>query len=158
MNWTLTISPWFGFLWLHCNKKSTYYKRLLRIACGHYCSSFEELLDKNGAVMIHQRNVRVLATEMYEISNRLSPIFMVQMMSELDILCHTRSSCRTKLDIDGNITDVSKNWSTNMTKWAQLYRIKSIRWLGAKIELWSLKTLKKLCHLTSFKQNERILF
>ena len=35
--------------------------------------------------------LRVLAIEMYRISNGLSPTFMVEMMNELDILYHTRS-------------------------------------------------------------------
>ena len=55
-------------------------------------------MDKDGAVTIHQRNLRALAIEMYKISNGL------------DIPWNTtRSSCQIKLDIDGNITDVSKN-------------------------------------------------
>ena len=34
-------------------------------------SSFNELLEKDGFVSIHERNVQVLATEMYKISNGL---------------------------------------------------------------------------------------
>ena len=56
------------------------HKRALRIAYDDYCSSFEELLDKDGAVTIHQRNLRALAIEMYKISNGLSPTFMVEMI------------------------------------------------------------------------------
>ena len=47
------------------------HKRALRIACDEYCSSFEKLLDKDGVVTIHQRNLRALAIEMYKISNGL---------------------------------------------------------------------------------------
>ena len=58
--------------------------------------------------MIHQRNVRVLAIEMYEISNRLSPTFMVELMNELDNPYHARSSCQVEVHIERNISDLQK--------------------------------------------------
>ena len=39
-------------------------------------SSFKELLEKDSSVSIHERNVQILATEMYEISNNFSPPHM----------------------------------------------------------------------------------
>ena len=39
-------------------------------------SSFNELLEKDGSVSIHERNLQVLATEMYKISNGLSTPLM----------------------------------------------------------------------------------
>ena len=77
--------------------------------CDDYCSSFEELLNRVGSLTIHQRNRRALAIEMFEIFNWLSSTLMVEMMDELDIPYQTRWSCQIKLDIDSNITDVSKN-------------------------------------------------
>ena len=90
-------------------KSNRLHERSLRIAYDNYCSSFEELLNKVGSLTIHQRNRR--AIEMYEISNWLSPTFMVKMMDELDIPYQTRWSCQIKLDIDGNITDISKKFN-----------------------------------------------
>ena len=58
------------------------HQRALRIAYDDYCSSFEELLNKDGSVTIHQRNLRALAIEIYKISNGLSPTFLVEMMNE----------------------------------------------------------------------------
>ena len=58
--------------------------------------------------MIHQCNVRVLAIKIYEISNGLTTTFIVEMMNELDIWYHTRSSCQVEVDIDGNISDLQK--------------------------------------------------
>ena len=75
-------------------KMSKLHKRTLRIAYDEYCSSFEELLDKDWSVTIHQHNLRALAIEMYKISNGLSPTFMVEMMNEIDIPYNTRSSCQ----------------------------------------------------------------
>ena len=38
--------------------------------------SFKELLEKDSSVSIHQRNVKVLTTEMCKVSNNFSPIHM----------------------------------------------------------------------------------
>ena len=71
-------------------------------------TTFEELLDNDGAVTIHQRNLRAFAIEMHKISNGLSPTFMVEMIKELDFPYYTRSSCQGEVDIDGNIADFTK--------------------------------------------------
>ena len=52
------------------------YERFLRIICNDKQSSFNELLEKDGSVSIHERNLQVLATEMYKISNGLSTLLM----------------------------------------------------------------------------------
>ena len=36
-------------------------------------SSFEELLDKDGSVILHKRNLKVFATDMFKIYRNLSP-------------------------------------------------------------------------------------
>ena len=36
-------------------------------------SSFEELLDKDGSVILHKRNLKVFATDMFKIYWNLSP-------------------------------------------------------------------------------------
>ena len=45
---------------------------------------------------------------MYTVSRGISPKFITEMKTELDIQCHTRSSCQVEVDIDGNITDFTK--------------------------------------------------
>ena len=111
-------------------------ERALRIAHDDYYSSFEELLDKDGAVKIHQRKSWGMAIEMYKISNGLWPTFMAEMMNEIDIPYYT-SPCEVEVDIDGNITDFTKksNWRCDKVKISR-YGSKSIRWLGPKI--WAL--------------------
>ena len=68
---------------------------------------------------------------------------MIEMMNEIDIPYNTRSSCQVEVDIDGYITDFTKNRITDVTKTSR-----SIRWLGPKI--WALipEEVKKLPHLT----------
>ena len=52
------------------------YKMCLRTIYNDKHSSFNELLEKDGSVSIHEQNLRVLATEMYKISNDLSMLLM----------------------------------------------------------------------------------
>ena len=47
-------------------------ERCLRIVYNDKQSSFNELLEKDGSVSIHMRNIQILATEMYKLINNLS--------------------------------------------------------------------------------------
>ena len=77
-----------------------FHEGALRIAYEDFESSFEQLLSKDGSVMIHQRNLRVLALEMHKITYKLSPEFMWDMVEEINSKYHTRSSC--KIDYNEN--------------------------------------------------------
>ena len=56
------------------NKKiNRLYERCLRIVYNDKQPSFNELLEKDGSVSIHMRNIQILATEMYRLINNLSP-------------------------------------------------------------------------------------
>ena len=56
------------------NKKiNRLHERCLRIIYFDKQSSFEELLEKDSSVSIHERNIQILATEMYEVSKGASP-------------------------------------------------------------------------------------
>ena len=52
-----------------------HHKIYLRIIYNHKKSSFKELLEKDSSVSIHERNVQILATEIHNINNNLSPPF-----------------------------------------------------------------------------------
>ena len=55
------------------SKINMLHERFLRIVYSDKQSSFEELLEKEGSVSIHQRNLQVLATEMYKVRKGISP-------------------------------------------------------------------------------------
>ena len=58
------------------NKINRLYERSLRIVYNDKQSSFNELLEKDGSVSIHMRNIQILATEMYQLINKLSSPIM----------------------------------------------------------------------------------
>ena len=49
------------------------HERCLRITYNDKQSSFKKLLEKDRSVSIHERNVQILASEMYKVSNNFSP-------------------------------------------------------------------------------------
>ena len=69
------------------------HERALRIAYKNSCTSFENLLEKAESVSIHQRNLKLLATEIFKTQRQLSPSFMKQIFVQKDVPCHLRS-CR----------------------------------------------------------------
>ena len=48
----------------------------LRKVYQDYTSSFSELLEKNNSTTIHNRNIQLLATELFKVKNGLAPPFM----------------------------------------------------------------------------------
>ena len=68
-------------IWMYCQRQSNnlinrIHERALRIAYNDYSSSFTALLEKNGTISIHERNIQALALEIFKTNNDLNPIFM----------------------------------------------------------------------------------
>ena len=51
-------------------------ERWLRIIYNGKQSSFKELFEKDSSISIHEKNVQILATEMYNIRNNFSSLYM----------------------------------------------------------------------------------
>ena len=58
------------------------HERALRIMYQDYASSFTELLEKDNSIIIHNRNIQLLATELFKVKNGLSPSFMNEILVE----------------------------------------------------------------------------
>ena len=58
------------------NKMNRLHKRCLRIIYNNNTSSFTDLLGIDNSVFVHHRNIQVLATELHEFVNGLSPIYI----------------------------------------------------------------------------------
>ena len=64
------------------SKINRLHERCLRIIYSDKQSSFEALLEKDGSVSIHNRNIQILATEMFKIKNDLSPEIMTELFEQ----------------------------------------------------------------------------
>ena len=64
----------------------------LRIVYNDHFSSFEGLLSKDKLVTFHQRNLQILATEMYKVLNGLSPGIMPDILETKSNYYNTRSA------------------------------------------------------------------
>ena len=58
------------------NKLNHIHKRALRIVYNDYSSSFDDLLNKDKSVTIHQRNLQQLAIEIFKVKIGIAPIIM----------------------------------------------------------------------------------
>ena len=57
-------------------------ERCLRIIYSDKQSSFETLFEKDGSVSVNNRNLQILATEMYKIKNDLSPLIVTELFEQ----------------------------------------------------------------------------
>ena len=84
------IASEFGYcplVWMFHSRKlnsrvNKLHERALRIVYQDYASSFTELLEKDNAPTIHNRNIKLLATELVKVKNGLSPPFMNEIFVE----------------------------------------------------------------------------
>ena len=86
------------FIWMFhdrsVNKKiKKISERALRVAYKDMCTSFEDLLKKAESVSIHQRNLKLFATEVFKTQSNLTPSFRKQIFVRKDVPYHLRS-CR----------------------------------------------------------------
>ena len=84
------IASGFGYcllVWIFHSRKlnsrvNKLHERALRIVFQDYASSFTELLEKDSSTTIHNRNIQLLATELFKVKNGLSPPFMNEIFVE----------------------------------------------------------------------------
>ena len=144
-------------IWMFCSRKlnnriNRLHERSLRIAYSDFESNFEELLKKDNTVTIHERNLRVLAIEMYKISFNLSPSFINEIVEEISTKYNTRSSCDIEMNDKGETNRIEKtNYKVQKTNTTS-YGLQSFRYLGPKI--WALvpSKLKATKTLQIFKE------
>ena len=68
----------YPLIWMFCtkeqnNKINNVHKRALRQVYSDFNSTFAELLDKDNAVTVHQRNIQLVAIEMFKATKELGP-------------------------------------------------------------------------------------
>ena len=55
------------------NRINKIHERALRVVFKDKNATFNELLQRDGSVTIHERNIQALATEMFKVFNGISP-------------------------------------------------------------------------------------
>ena len=70
------------------------HERGLRMVYMGYTSSFKDLLKKDGSVTIHQRNIQLVAIEMFKVKNDICPEIMKS-------LFHINTNQKVKKDFFG---------------------------------------------------------
>ena len=66
------------------------HERALRLVYRSDNLNFQELLDLDNSVTIHQKNLQRLAIEMYKVKNNLAPVPMKNLFEERDIINNLR--------------------------------------------------------------------
>ena len=74
------------------HKINKLHERALRIVYNDHFASFEERLSKVKSVTVHQRNLQILATEMYKILNGLFPDIMQDIFETKSNYYNTRNT------------------------------------------------------------------
>ena len=74
-------------VWMFCNrtmnnKIDRLHERALRLVYKDENLTFEELLEKDNSFTVHNRNLQILAVEMFKIKNRLAPQPMQDLFKE----------------------------------------------------------------------------
>ena len=118
------------------NRINRIHERALRIAYKDQHSTFQELLDKDGAVTIHHRNIQILAIEIYKFMHNLSPKIMEEVFKLND----------SKHNLRVDPSSASKNIRTFH------YGLQSISYLAPRIWILVPKNVKKCPSLKSFKK------
>ena len=116
------------------NRINKIHERALKIVYGDTNATYEELLSRDDSVTIHERNIQILAIEMYKVVNGYSPEILHEIfqLKERNIYCSRFP------------------FSTNNVR-TVTYGIQSLGFLGPKI--WPIipDKLKNLSSLKEFK-------
>ena len=114
------------------------HERALRIVYSDYISTFNTLLEKDQSFKVHERNIQILAIEVFKVINGLSPKIMNSVFTLKKDLTH----CSKQIFITRNVKTVN-------------YGLETISTLGPKI--WSIlpNDIKLSTGLVEFKKKIR---
>ena len=74
------------------NKKiNNLHERALRLIYCDHSSNFQEPLQKDNSVTIHQKNIQALAIMMYRVVNNVAPTIVSELFSFSNVNCNLRS-------------------------------------------------------------------
>ena len=120
------------------NRINRLHERTLRLVYRNDELSFQELLELDKSVTVHQRNVQRLATEMYKVKNKIAPLPFQDLFTE------NRNSHEFR--------DPSRPWDVPKVRTVN-WGTESLRYRG--ILIWQLvpEDIKSSPSLNTFKEN-----
>ena len=136
------ICSQFGYcplVWIFHSRKintriNSLHERVLRVVYRHYNAIFSELLSEDKSVTIHQRNLQLLATEIFNTKNEIQKLWKkYSHLKDVDLNLQNNTSLKI-----GNLKTI-------------YYGTKSFANLGAKIWNFLPNEYKELKSLSTFK-------
>ena len=130
------------------HKINKLHESALRIVYNDHFSSFKELLSKDKSVTVHQRNLQILATEMYKILNGLSSDIMQDIFEIKSNYYNTRNASTF---FSRNIKTVRYGLQTISYMAPKIWnlvpkKMKQIPTQNSKIKIWKLENCPyRLC-------------
>ena len=122
------------------NRINNIQERALRIVFRDYKSTFQQLLKQNKSVSIHQRNLQILATEIFKTKNGFNAVIMEDVFKFKNLTYNFQNA------------ETLNRSNVNSVK----YRTETITSLGAKI--WKIlpNDYKELTSLSAFKSKIKL--
>ena len=127
-------------VWMFCSRTLNYrinklHERALRILYRDDISTFKQLLNEDKSVTVHDRNIQLLAIEMYKVKNNISPCSLSDFVSIKELNYEMR-----------HISDFERNKPNTVYNGTETIRI-----LGPKI--WDIipNKIKESSSVSSFK-------
>ena len=120
--------------WTQSNRINNIHKRALRVVFIDCESNLKQVLKQNGFVSIHQRNLQILATEIFKTKNGLNPVIMEEVFKSNNFIYNFLKCENSQQNVD-----------------SVKYGSKTITSLGARI--WKIlpSYYKELTSLSMFK-------
>ena len=122
------------------NKINKLHERALRLVYKNDDLNFQELLDLDNSVTIHQKNLQRLAIEMYKVKNNIAPIHMQKLFDERNISTSLRKQT---------------TWIVPKTRTVH-YGTETVRYRGPQIWESLLIPLKEVNSLVEFKKQIKL--
>ena len=137
------INSQFGYcplVWMNYNRKinnriNRIHERALRVVYNNDNATFPQLLEKDNAVKIHDRNLQILATEMFKVKLGMAPVTMN------DVFCIRKNDYNTRK---------ADEFQSHCVKTVH-YGTETASFLGPK--LWSIlaNEYKRIININDFK-------
>ena len=118
------------------NRINKIQERALRLVCKDSKLTFDDLLKLDNSVTIHQRNLQILATEIFKVKNSLAPKIMTEVFEIKEPHYNLRSE--------------ASHFKRENVK-STYYGIQSVRYSGPKIWNIVLQNIRQSNSVNEFK-------